>query len=376
MPTESAPAGITPALHAVRRDRLRDRLYEVDADAALITKLVNVRYLTGFTGSNGAVLITRTGDVFCTDFRYDTQAADEVPDVERLILRQPAPALVERAAKDGLRRLALEEHAVTVEEHRGLVAVFQDSAPTGRLTGLGHAVEDLRRIKDEAEIDLIREACAIGDRALAELTESILIGRTERHIAQELERRMADHGADGRAFDTIVAAGPNSAIPHHQPGERRVGEGEFLKIDFGALYRGYHSDMTRTFVVGRVPADWQVEVYDLVFAAQKAGRLALEPGAACGDVDLAARSVIAAAGYGEQFGHGLGHGVGLEIHEDPRLGPGLGGTLDDRTPVTVEPGVYLPGRGGVRIEDTLVVRPREDGGPELLTITTKELLVL
>jgi Xaa-Pro aminopeptidase len=376
MTMDTAPKGIDTAAYAARRDRLRDRLEKIDADAALVTKLVNVRYLTGFTGSNGAVLVTRSGAVFCTDFRYDTQAAAEVPDVERIIVRHCAPALIERAAKDGLRRIAVEEHAVTVEEHRTLAAGLAEASSNAELVGLGHAVEDLRRVKDEGEITLIREACAIADRALAELTESILIGRTERHIAQELERRMTDHGADGRAFDTIVASGPNSAVPHHRPGERRVGEGEFLKVDFGALYKGYHSDMTRTFVIGRAPHDWQVEVYDLVFAAQKAGRLALVPGAACADVDAAARSVITGAGYGEYFGHGLGHGVGLEIHEDPRLGPALPGTLDDRTPVTVEPGVYLPGRGGVRIEDTLVVRPVPDGGPELLTITTKELLVL
>jgi Xaa-Pro aminopeptidase len=372
----SAPLGIDPAAYEARRGRLRERLDAVGADAALVTKLVNVRYLTGFTGSNGAVLVTRSGAVFCTDFRYDTQAAAEVPDLERITVRHCAPALVERAAKDGLRGIAVEEHAITVEQHRGLAAELAEYAPSARLAGLGHAVEDLRRVKDEREIALIREACAIGDRALAELTESILIGRTERHIAQELERRMTDHGADARAFDTIVASGPNSAIPHHQPGERRVGEGEFLKIDFGALFKGYHSDMTRTFVVGRAPAQWQVDVYDLVFEAQKAGRQALAPGVGAAAVDDAARGVIVAAGYGEYFGHGLGHGVGLEIHEDPILGHGLPGTLDDRTPVTVEPGVYLPGRGGVRIEDTLVVRPVPDGGPELLTITTKELLVL
>jgi len=374
--TVSVPAAVEPDAYAARRERLRSRLEAVDADAALVTKLVNVRYLTGFTGSNGAVLITRNGAVFCTDFRYDTQAASEVPDLERIIVRHCAPALVERAAKDGLRRIAVEEHEVTVEEHRQLAAELGSAGPSARLVGLGHVVEELRRVKDESEIALIREACAISDRALAELTESILIGRTERHIAQELERRMTDHGADGRAFDTIVASGPHSAVPHHRPGERRVGEGEFLKIDFGAMYQGYHADVTRTFVVGRAPADWQVEIYDLVFAAQKAGRQALAPGVACADVDAAARAVITEAGFGEFFGHGLGHGVGLEIHEDPRLGAGLPGTLDDRTPVTIEPGVYLPGRGGVRIEDTLVVRPKAEGGPELLTITTKELLVL
>ena len=288
----TAPLGIDPAAYEARRTRLRERLETVGADAALVTKLVNVRYLTGFTGSNGAVLVTRSGAVFCTDFRYDTQAAAEVPDLERITVRHCAPALVERAAKDGLRSIAVEEHAITVEQHRALAGELAEYAPSARLAGLGHAVEDLRRVKDEREIALIREACAIGDRALAELTESILIGRTERHIAQELERRMTDHGADGRAFDTIVASGPHSAIPHHQPGERRVGEGEFLKIDFGALFRGYHSDMTRTFVVGRAPAPWQVEVYDLVFEAQKAGRQALAPGVEAAAVDDAARGVI------------------------------------------------------------------------------------
>jgi Xaa-Pro aminopeptidase len=187
---------------------------------------------------------------------------------------------------------------------------------------------------------------------------------------------MMDHGAEGVAFDTIVASGPNSAVPHHHPGDRRIEEGDFLKVDFGAVYRGYHADMTRTFVVGVEPADWQIEIYDLVFAAQKAGRQALVPGVDCRDVDAAARSVISAAGYADYFPHGLGHGVGLEVHEDPTIGYRREGKLAARMPVTVEPGVYLPDRGGVRIEDTLVVRDAEDGGPELLTITTKELLVL
>ena len=348
----------------------------MDADAALVTKLVNVRYLTGFTGSNGAVLVTRNGAVFCTDFRYDTQAAAEVPDLERIIVRHCAPALVERAAKDGLRRIAVEEHEITVEEHRQLSAELPRPRRAPSLVGLGHAVEELRRVKDESEIALIREACAISDRALAELTESILIGRTERHIAQELERRMTDHGADGRPSTRSSPPARTRRCRTTGPGSGGSARASSSRSTSAPRYQGYHADMTRTFVVGRAPADWQVEVYDLVFAAQKAGRQALAPGVRCADVDAAARGVIEAAGYGEYFGHGLGHGVGLEIHEDPRLGAGLPGTLDDRTPVTVEPGVYLPGRGGVRIEDTLVVRPKAEGGPELLTITTKELLVL
>jgi Xaa-Pro aminopeptidase len=203
------------------------------------------------------------------------------------------------------------------------------------------AVEDLRQVKDEAEIDCLREACAIGDRALAEVVEGLVMGRTERHLALELERRMIDHGAEAVAFPTIVATGPHSAIPHHQPTDRRIAAGDLLKIDFGARVQGYHADMTRTFVVGTEPADWQIQLYD-----------------------------------GQHFPHGVGHGVGLEIHEAPLLGYAATGRLSAGTPVTVEPGVYLSGRGGVRIEDTLVVRDDPDGGPELLTLTTKELLVL
>ena len=369
-----------PETHAARRDRLRAMLADrpVDqappepAEAALVTSGVNVRYLTGFAGSNCALLVTADSAILATDGRYAQVAARACPDVELLIDRECALAVAARAAKDGIRRLAFEEHQVTVEMH----ARLSDAAAKTALVPLSRAVEVLRQVKDEEEIGCIREACAISDRALGEMLESILLGRAERHIAQELERRMMDHGAEGIGFDTIVATGPNSAVPHHRPGDRRVEEGDFLKIDFGAVYRGYHADMTRTFVVGVEPADWQIEIYDLVFAAQKAGRQALAPGVDCRDVDAAARSVVTAAGYGDNFPHGLGHGIGLQVHEDPLIGYAREGRLAARTPVTVEPGVYLPGRGGVRIEDTLVVRDVSDGGPELLTITTKELLVL
>ncbi|OPC80147.1 peptidase M24 family protein [Embleya scabrispora] len=374
-----------PEAHDRRRDRLRSRLAGAGADVALITNLVNVRYLTGFTGSNAALLVytpgapgegTGSGAVLCTDSRYAAQAAEESPGVELLVERACAQALTTRAARSGAVRLAIEEQHVTVELYRELGRVLAEESAAGELVNLGRVVEDLRRIKDPEEIAALRIACEIGDRALGEMIESILVGRTERHIAMELERRMADHGADAVAFPTVVATGPNSAIPHHDPGDRRVEDGDFLKIDFGARYRGYHGDMTRTFVIGTEPSAWQQEIYSVVFAAQKAGREALAPGVEAVAVDKAARDVIAQAGFLDFFGHGLGHGVGLEIHEDPRLGPTATGKLDACMPVTVEPGIYLPGRGGVRIEDTLVVRPLEDGGPELLTITTKELLVL
>jgi Xaa-Pro aminopeptidase len=357
-----------------RRARLRERFNGLEVDAALITSLVNVRYLTGFTGSNGAVLVTGDGAVFATDGRYATQSQSEVSGVDRMIERDRSlpEVLLERARSVGVRRLGFESHQLTVDQHRELT----ERSDGTELNSIKKAIEDLRIVKDDEEIASLREACAIGDRALAELVDGLVLGRTERQVAQELERRMIDHGADGLAFDTIVASGPNSAIPHHTPTSRRIEVGDFLTIDCGALFNGYHADMTRTFVVGQEPAAWQIEIYDLVFAAQKAGREALIPGTQLNAVDRAARSMIEAAGHSEHFLHGLGHGVGLETHEAPLFRHDAAGKLDARTPVTVEPGVYLPGKGGVRIEDTLVVLAPADGGPELLTMTTKELLVL
>jgi Xaa-Pro aminopeptidase len=355
--------------HAARRDRLRALISAADADAALITRLVNVRYLTGFTGSNAALLVTAVGgECLATDGRYTTQAAVQAPDVEAVIERAAAATLAGRAAAGGVRRLAFEAHDVTVELHEALVAAAESAV----MVPLGHAVEELRAVKDEAEVALIAAACAIADRALADVLPGIVPGRTEREVAAELETRMRAYGADGAAFETICATGPNSAIPHHRPTDRVLARGDLLKLDFGARRAGYHSDMTRTFSLGPA-ADWQAEIHALVATAQAAGRAALAVDADVQAVDAAARDVIAEAGYGEQYPHGLGHGIGLEIHEAPSLGTTATGRLAAGMPVTVEPGVYLPGRGGVRIEDTLVVR---SAGPELLTTTTRQLLAL
>ncbi|MGQ0630580.1 MAG: M24 family metallopeptidase [Sporichthyaceae bacterium] len=361
-----------PDTHARRRDRVRGALSEAGVEAALITDLVNIRYLSAFTGSNAALLITADATVLATDGRYVTQALSQAPDTELVTDRACAHALTARAAHLGIRALGFEAHKVTVELHDQLTA---DHAQV-KLRALGRIVEDLRAVKDEAEISLLRAAAAIADSALAEVMEGLVRGRSERHVARELERRMLDKGAEAPAFDTIVATGENSAIPHHRPTDRRICDGDLLKIDFGARVQGYHSDMTRTFVVGTEPASWQIELYDLVFAAQRAGREALAPGVEVAAVDAAARNVIAAAGHGDHYPHGLGHGVGLEIHEAPLIGTNSAGRLRALTPVTVEPGVYLEGVGGIRIEDTLVVRDEADGGAELLTLTTKELLVL
>ncbi|MBA2768102.1 MAG: aminopeptidase P family protein [Sporichthyaceae bacterium] len=358
-----------PEVHAVRREALGERIREVGAQAALVTNLVNVRYLTGFTGSNAALLVTDGNAVLCTDGRYTIQAGHQAPDVELLIQRECAISLVADAALRHVRRLAFEAHDVTVEAHQSFLGV--DGAP--ELIPLGHGVETLRAVKDDAELALLREACAISNRALGETLETITFGQTEREVASRLEACMVELGADATAFDTIVATGPNSAIPHHRPTTRGIERGDLLTIDFGALYQGYRADCTRTVMVGAEPQGWQREIYAAVRAAQRAGRHALRPGADVQEVDSVARQVVVEAGYGEQFPHGLGHGVGLEIHEAPMIGPTWTGRLAARMPVTVEPGIYLADRGGVRIEDTLVVG---DGEPELLTTTPKDLLVL
>jgi Xaa-Pro aminopeptidase len=344
----------------------------------LVTDLINVRYLSGFTGSNAALLVFADSHdaVLATDGRYRTQAAQQAPDLEVAIERACGRYLAGRAAADKAQRVGFESHVVTVDGYDALAAALGDAGGTTELVRASQTVEALREIKDAGEVALLRLACEAADAALADLIDrgGLRPGRTEREVGRELEALMLDHGADGISFETIVASGANSAIPHHRPTEAVLAAGDFVKIDFGALVGGYHSDMTRTFVLGKA-ADWQLEVYQLVADAQRAGREALQPGADLRDVDAAARLVIADAGHGEHFGHGLGHGVGLQIHEAPGIGATAAGTLLAGSVVTVEPGVYLPGRGGVRIEDTLVVA---DPGqvPELLTRFPKELAIL
>jgi Xaa-Pro aminopeptidase len=264
---------------------------------------------------------------------------------------------------------------MTVERYGALTSAAGELQPRP----LGRVVEELRMVKDATEIALLARACAITGAAFDEVAPRIAAGMTERELAVLIERAMVDAGAEKPAFDTIVASGPNGAIPHHAPAGRAFAPGDMITIDCGARYGGYHADMTRTVVLGP-PAGWQRDLYALAAEAQRAGIGAARPGAAVAEVDAAARDVIAQAGHGEHFSHGLGHGVGLEIHEAPMLGRGRPGRLADRVPITVEPGIYLPGRGGVRIEDTLVVRSGAAAARDLLTTTTtvtpRELLVL
>lgn len=359
----------TPSVHAsARRERLRARLAEADLDGYLVTRLVNVRYLTGFSGSNGCLYLGAdpAADCFATDGRYVEQAAGEIPDLERTTVAEAEwlPARIRPGA-----RIGSESHDLTWESADRLRGVLARA----ELVAAPRWVEALREVKDEIEIGLLRTACAIGDAAFAELLGWVRPGMTEREVAGRLEADMRRLGADGPSFDTIVASGPNSARPHHRPGSRTLTAGDLLKVDFGALVDGYHSDMTRTVALGD-PGPELRAVHTLVLAAQEAGRAAAVAGAGAADVDRACRAVIAEGGHAERFVHPTGHAVGLEIHEAPILHERATATLTDRMAVTIEPGVYLPGLGGIRIEDVVVVR--SEGPCDVLTHTPRELLTL
>jgi Xaa-Pro aminopeptidase len=363
--------GGMPEIHAARRRRAAEAVRDLGADAVLITARPNVRYLTGLASSNAALLLLADGEgaLLATDSRYAGAAERDAPDLELLIERFIEGKLATEAARRGVRRLAFEAHEMTVERHGELAA-----KAAGVVTvPFGRKIEELRMVKDADELEKIEVACRLSDAAMAEVLPQIRPGLSERTVASLLDHQMALVGADRPAFDTIVASGENGAIPHHEPGDRELRRGDLVTMDFGALHDGYHADMTRTVAIGE-PAAWQREIYELVAKAQRTGIEALEDGVEAGAVDAAAREVIEAAGHAEHFQHGLGHGVGLEIHEAPMLGYGRTGKLTDRVPVTVEPGVYLPARGGVRIEDVLVVTAGDRA--RILTSTTRDLLVL
>ncbi|MCD9153052.1 M24 family metallopeptidase [Aeromicrobium duanguangcaii] len=346
--------------------RLRVLLADSGHAAMFVSDLVNVRYLTGFTGSNGALLVPLEHDpVFLTDGRYRDQAAAELEaaglgDVEIVVTRDLIGVAAGRAPAD----LVAETHLIDVDSWEKL----------GRPEASGRLVERLREVKDDTEIAALRRACEISCAALEALLVGQLAGRAEREVARDLEWRMLELGAEDRAFDTILAAGENSAIPHHQPTDRELRVGDLVKIDFGARVDGYHADCTRTVVIGPA-ADWQREIHAAVRESQAAGLDRLRPGVPVAESNAAARDSLERAGWLEAFTTGLGHGVGLQIHEDPFIAAAHPGRLASRTVLTMEPGIYLPGRGGVRIEDTVLVTDPDHGGePDVLTDITKELL--
>jgi Xaa-Pro aminopeptidase len=355
---------------SARADKLTVQLTGAGVDAVLITELVNVRYLTGYTGSNGLALIAPDTRAFVTDFRYVEQAAEEVdPGFDRL---NASVDLLE-AIKDALPaggelRLGFEAAHVSVREHERLRELLPDRIELVAVQGL---VEKLRAVKDPAELTAIRAAAALADEAFARLIAGRLVGRTERDLALELEFDMRRRGAEQPSFSPIVAAGPHGALPHASPRAVEVKRGDLVVIDWGAQLDGYCSDCTRTVAAGEA-TDHANEIYQLVLEAQLAGLDAVKPGADGRHVDGVARDVIEAAGHAEHFGHGLGHGVGLDVHEAPRLSQRSDSVLETGNIVTVEPGVYLPGDLGVRVEDLVLVT---EDGHEILTAVSKDLTV-
>jgi Xaa-Pro aminopeptidase len=337
-----------------RAQRLREALDAAGCDALLVTRLANVRYLTGFTGSAGRLLVLPDELVFVTDGRYGGQASEQLSaaGVEaRIEVSTTEQQQVLRDAARGVGRLGLEAADVTWAAQRRYA---EEGFPDAELVPTEGLVEALRLVKDDGEVARIEAACRIADEALATVRPLLLESPTEKEFQLELDFTMLRLGADGVSFETIVGSGPNGAKPHARPSGRRVAEGDLVVLDFGALLDGYHSDMTRTVAVGEL-SPTQSRMLDVVAASQAAGVEAVAAGVAGADVDRVCREVIAEAGWGDAFLHGTGHGVGLDIHEEPRVSSASTATLDVGHVVTVEPGVYLPEHGGVRIEDTVVV---------------------
>lgn len=340
-------------MSADRADRLEQAAVERELDALLVTNLVNVRWLCDFTGSNAAALIGPGRRAFLTDFRYLTQAADQVGAAWE---HRIGPDLLKLAADElgdrGPLRLGFDDAHLTVRQHARLAELFPDGV---ELVAAGGEVEDLRAVKEPAEIDRIRAAAVLADEAFREVVlEGPVVGRTERDVALDLEIAMRRRGAEAASFPPIVAAGAHGALPHAEPRDVPIPAGTLLVVDWGAHLDGYASDCTRTVATGALTADDRA-VYDLVLRAQEAALAAVKPGPAGREVDAVARTIIDEAGHGEHFGHGLGHGVGLEVHEGPRLSKLGDAPLRAGHVVTVEPGVYVPGAVGVRIEDLVAV---------------------
>ncbi|MGI9577042.1 MAG: M24 family metallopeptidase [Microthrixaceae bacterium] len=366
--TPTLAPGELPSMEvASRLDRLRAALESAELDALVVSEMTNVRYLTGFTGSAGMLLVSNSSTLFVTDGRYRAQSAEQLAaagvDAEIEISATAAEQSISSAAK-GIARLGLEADSISWSAQRRWASELFD----GELLPTESIVENLRLRKDPGEVARIRSACAIADAALSSVSAGLLDGPTEREFALELEAAMMRLGADDLSFETIVAAGENGAKPHHSPTHDPIREGDLVVVDFGALVDGYHSDMTRSFTVGEV-SDERRHMFDVVGESQRAGVEAVRAGIEAIDVDKRCREIIDDAGWGEAFSHGTGHGVGLDIHEEPRVSTRSTATLSAGHVVTVEPGVYLPGLGGVRIEDTVLVT---NDGCERLTLATKD----
>jgi Xaa-Pro aminopeptidase len=338
-----------------RIKKLRSKLAEKEVDAIFITQSENRRYLSGFDGTAGYLLITNKKAVLATDFRYIEQAKAEAPDFEILRITSNLTEWFPGLLHDlGIKTIGFEAGDVTFNFHRQLRDTLKKKQVSARMVPLNGLVESLRAVKEPEEIELIQKASAITDAAFEYVEGTIKAGMTEKQVAWELEKSMREKGSQPLPFDIIVASGPQAALPHHKPSDRIINEGEPIVIDMGARYGGYASDLSRTICVGTPDATFR-KVYSTVLDAQTAAMSIIKEGMTGHQADSVARELIQKAGYGEAFGHALGHGVGLAEHELPRLGPGSEEPLTEGMVFTVEPGIYLSGWGGIRIEDTVVM---------------------
>lgn len=353
-----------------RRRALASKLASQRVDTMLVTHLTHVRYLSGFSGSNAALTIAKDlSATISTDGRYTTQIASEVPDLECVEARSCATELLSRI--DQPLRVGFEAEYVSVAQLKKLEEALNEDVQLVPVSGV---IEELRLIKDDFEKDRLRDVATLANSALDELVASgeLAVGRTEIEVAADLEYRMRRKGSERVSFDTIVASGPNSAKPHHGASDRVIEHGDLVTIDFGAHLAGFNSDTTRTFVMGEANS-FATEIYDIVLTAQLAGVEAAVAGAKLVDVDAACRDIISEAGYGEYFVHSTGHGLGLDVHEAPGAAKTSTGQLKEGMTLTIEPGIYVPGKGGVRIEDSLIITA---GVPENLTKLSKELTII
>ncbi len=348
-------------------EQLRAFMKEENLNGLLITRPENRRYTSGFTGSSGHVLLTADRNLFITDFRYKDQAAKECQDFE-ILLHNREKKVIDLIAELKLSRLGFEDSFMTVKDYRSYTDELEDTS----LVPIGDRIEKIRQIKRSDEIEAIRTAASIADRAFDHVLTMIKPGVTEREVALALEMQMKKLGATKLSFESIVASGKRGALPHGIASDKVIEAGELVTLDFGCVYDGYCSDMTRTIAVGEV-SDEMRDIYHTVLGAQEAALAAIQAGVTGESVDKVARDIIEKAGHGDHFGHGLGHAVGLEVHESPRLAPGADDKLEAGMIVTDEPGIYVPDLGGVRIEDLVLVT---DEGCEILSRSPKELIVL
>jgi Xaa-Pro aminopeptidase len=356
-------------IHVNRLKNIRNKMASADIGAVLVTKRVNYMYLSGFTGTSAILFISRERAVLLTDFRYVEQAACQAPDYE--IIRYEADQFEEinrLLENEAIKRLAFEDSHLSYSQY----TKYSEKLKVNEFIPLGGMIEELRCIKDPAEIDLIKQAVGIADEVFLKALDIIRPGITEMELADEMEYQMKRLGAEGPSFETIAASGRRASMPHGVASEKKIEYGDVITLDFGAIYKGYCSDITRTVFLGK-PHEELEKIFRIVLDANQKGLAAVTSGIPAKEADLIVRDFIRQKGYGDNFGHGLGHGVGLEIHEDPSLSFKSDMVLRDNMVVTVEPGIYIPDLGGVRIEDMVVV---SGDAALVLTKSPKDMIIL